>query len=157
MKKLILALILPFSFINQAFAITATAEAVVVGAITVAQTTALNFGSFSSSTAGGTITQAGVATGDVTAVGSAAAPAVFAVSGSGTSAYTFNLPATATIGIGGSGGTNQMTTTLAFATGSSSRTLSAGADNVTVNGTLTVPASQLTGSYAGTYLVTVNY
>jgi hypothetical protein len=82
---------------------------------------------------------------------------VFNVLGADASSYTFNLPTTATLGIGGSGGTNQMTTTLSFDSGSESRALSAGNENVTVNGTLTVPANQPVGVYTGTYEVTVNY
>ena len=161
MKKLSLLLTLLFAFTSQAFAITATVNAVVVNTLTVSQTTALNFGSFSSSASSGTINQIGTTTGGVTAVsgGATRAAAVFSVSAGDSSStpYIFTLPPTATIGIGGSAGTNQMTVTLAFASGSSSRTLSSGSDAVTVNGNLAVAANQASGTYTGTYLVTAAY
>ena len=160
MKKLSLLLTLLFAFTSQAFAITATVNAVVVNTLTVSQTT-LNFGSFSSSASSGTINQIGTTTGGVTAVsgGATRAAAVFSVSAGDSSStpYIFTLPPTATIGIGGSGGTDQMTVTLAFASGSSSRTLSSGSDAVTVNGNLAVAANQASGTYTGTYLVTAAY
>ncbi len=155
-------LVLFFS-INKAFAADTSGDvrARVIDAISVSQSSTLNFGSFASSASEGTINQAGIATGGVTAIssGETRSAGIFNVAGESASdtAYTFTLPSTTTIGIGGSGGTNQMTINLSLASGGTSRTLTSGADSVTVNGLLTVAANQPAGLYTGTYDVTANY
>jgi len=142
---------------SSAFAISATSNARVVTPVAVSQTTALGFGSFASSALAGTINQSGVVSGGVTAVagGSARSAGVFAVTGesSATTAYTFTFPATATI----TSGVNNMTVALTLASGTTARTLTTGADTVSINGTLTVAANQVAGAYTGTYSVTVAY
>jgi hypothetical protein len=142
---------------SSAYAISATANARVVTPVAISQTTALEFGSFASSAAAGTITQAGVVSGGVTAVagGSTRSAGVFAVSGesSASTTYTFTLPTTATL----TSGANTMTATLSFASGTAARTLTTGADTVSINGSLAVGASQAAGVYTGTYTVTVAY
>jgi hypothetical protein len=161
-KKLALSLALFFS-INQAFAAETSGDvkARVLNATSVSQTSTLNFGSFASSSAAGTINQAGAVTGGVTAVssGETRSSGIFAVAGDSTNdtTYTFTLPNTATIGIGGSAGTNPMTVGLTFANGSATRTLVSGADTVTINGVLSVAANQPAGAYTGSYTVTANY
>jgi len=152
------ALIVAISSVSSsAYAISATSNARVVTPLAITQTTALEFGSFASSATAGSITQAGVVTGGVTAVasGSTRSGGVFAVTGesSATTAYTFNFPATATI----TSGVNNMTVALTLASGTSARTLTSGTNTVTINGTLTVPANQVAGAYTGTYSVTVAY
>ena len=114
------------------------------------------FGTVDSSGTSGTITTSGAVSGGVTdfdATGRAAAS--FSVTGEANSSYTFNLPATATLDDGGAGDT--MTVPLSFASGSSSRTLSSGAETVAVNGSLAVAANQLAATYTGTYTVNVEY
>ena len=158
--KLSAAFLAISSMSSNALAATAvgTANARVVTPISVTAGTALEFGSFASSASTGTITQAGVVTGGVTAVtgGATRAAGTFTVNGeavNGTS-YTFTLPATATL----TSGANNMTATLSLAAGTASRTLNAsGVDAVSVNGSLAVAASQAAGAYTGTYTVTVNY
>jgi Mat/Ecp fimbriae major subunit len=125
----------------------------------ISQTTALIIGNFSSGAASGTIDQSGAVTGGVIAAsgGPTRSAGVFTVTGSGNSNYSFTLPATATISSGG----NNMTTTLTFASSGTSgtvvRALSSGTENVTINGSLAVPANQALGAYTGTYNVTVTY
>jgi len=134
-----------------------TANARVVTPISVSAGTALEFGSFSAGSSTGTITQAGVVTGGVTAIsgGATRAAGTFTVTGesSANTSYTFTLPATVSL----TSGANTMSAALAFSSGTSSRTLVSGSDLVTVNGTLTVAANQASGAYTGTYNVTVNY
>ena len=156
--KLVLTISAILSFSSSAYAISATANARVVTPITVTQTTALQFGSFTSSGVLGTITQAGVVTGGVTAVtgGATRAAGVFAVAGETTAAstpYTFTFPTTASL----ANGANTMTATLSLASGTATRTLTNGAETVTVNGSLAVAANQAAGAYTGTYIVTVAY
>ena len=158
-KKLILSLAI-FLSANQAFAIEATAKAQVLNAATVSQNTALDFGSFIASSTTGTINQSGTTiTGGITSVSPGTA-AIFNVSSGGdtdnNSGYTFGLPATTTIRLNGSG-SNPMSANLSFASGSSSRNLASGVDNVTINGVLNVAANQPAGLYTGTYAVTANY
>ncbi len=161
-KKLTLLLALSFS-INQAFAADTTGDvrARVLNTTSVSQTSILNFGSFASSASAGTINQAGNTTGGVTAVssGETRSAGIFSVSGDSAidTTYTFGLPSTATIGVGGSAGINPMTVDLTFANGNATRTLISGADSVTINGMLNVPASQPAGIYTGSYTVTANY
>ena len=158
MKKLLSSTFLFLFFASSAFAASATgtSNARVVTPISVSATTALEFGSFASSGALGTITQAGVVTGGVTVLsaGATRTAGVFTVTGEASAGYTFTLPATATL----TSGANNMTANLSYASGTGSRTLSAGGtDNVTVNGVLSVAANQATGAYTGTYSVTAVY
>jgi Mat/Ecp fimbriae major subunit len=141
-------------FSSNAMALTANASATVITPIAITQTTALQFGTFSPGTGAGNIDQSGAATGGVISVSSSTkSPGIFAVTGFTGASYTFTLPSTVTISAGGP----TMTAALSFASGGASRTLTGGADTVTVNGLLTVGASQANGSYIGTYNVTVNY
>jgi Mat/Ecp fimbriae major subunit len=159
-KKLILSLVLFFS-INQSFAADRAGDirARVIKTISVAQASALNFGSFASSAAEGTINQAGVATDGVTAIssGETRSAGIFSIAGESTNdtPYTFALPNTATIGIGGSDGANQMNINLTLVSGGT--TLVSGSDTATINGVLTVATNQPAGLYTGTYDVTASY
>ena len=151
-----LVAIVSLTISKSAFAITANATAIIAAAMGVSESTAMNFGTVDSSGTSGAITTAGAVSGGVTdfdATGRAAAS--FSVTGEANSSYTFNLPATATLDDGGAG--DAMTVTLSFASGSSSRTLSSGAETVAVNGSLAVAANQLAATYTGTYTVTVEY
>jgi hypothetical protein len=160
----LIAHVISFFFVSDlAFAdasVITTLSAKVAAPISISQTSGLNFGSFAAGTTSGTITQAGIATGGVTAVagGETRSAGIFAVTGealgTGTIPYTFTMPTSVTL----TSGTNSMTATLSFDSGSSSRTLnSAGSETVTVNSTLSVAASQAAGYYSGIYSVTVAY
>ncbi len=151
------ATLMSLSASAQSDTATGTSNATVITPISVSAGNDLEFGSFAvdGSTAG-TITQAGATTGGVTAAsgGTTRSAATFSVSGNGSTPYTFTLPSTATLSDGAS---HNMTATLSFASGNASRTLSSGAETVTINGSLAVAANQTVGSYTGTYDVTVSY
>ena len=170
MKKLILAALFLTIFAasnaygqgaNSASA-TANAKARVVNPISlaVAGTSELNFGDVvPSTTTAGTVslTAAGVraAAGGVT-LGSSTSVGVptFNVGGQANATYGITLPAGASTLTSGANTMTVDTFTGSKATG----TLSAGgADSFTVGGTLNVAANQPTGSYAGTFSVTVTY
>ncbi|MFT6332102.1 MAG: hypothetical protein ACJAW3_000429 [Lentimonas sp.] len=134
-----------------------TASANIVAPISVKQTTALNFGSFSSTGSPGTIDEKGQAQGGVTSVSSGQA-GVFTVEGLTSGGYEFDIPTTAVISDRISG-SNQMTVNLASDTEGTLNSSSGGssASNITVTGVLDVDANQAIGEYSGTYPVTVNY
>lgn len=100
-KLLTITTILTGLFSGKAFSETAsgTASATVLTPIAVAATTALQFGQIVSSATAGTISQAGVVTGGVTATTSTRNAGIFTVTGDSTGSvpYTFTIPATATI------------------------------------------------------------
>jgi hypothetical protein len=83
-----------------------TASAQVIAPISVRQTTALNFGSFSATGQPGTINEEGQATGGVTSVNSGTA-GVFSVEGLTSGQYEFKIPTQAVISDRVSG-SNQM-------------------------------------------------
>lgn len=156
-KSIKILLLATFLFPSNSFALTANASATVVTAIGISETTAMQFGYFSASGSSGTINQVGSVSGGVTAVGSgiARSAGIFAVSGTGSSSYTFTLPSSVTLTR--SGGSETMDATLSFASGNPSRSLTSGAEDVTINGSLAVGANQAAGAYSGTYTVSVAY
>jgi len=132
----------------------ATAEVVAPITLTHTPSAALDFGTFTTGTTGGTIavTQAGVATdsGDVTLVsGSSEAADAFTVAGDAGRTFTITTGA----GSVAKGGTTMAFTTSAPAT----RTLTGGAAAFNVGGTLTVAGGEAAGTYTGSYNVTVAY
>jgi Domain of unknown function (DUF4402) len=132
----------------------ATAEVVAPITLTHTPSAALDFGTFTTGTGGGTIvvTQAGVATdsGDVTLVsGSTSAADAFSVAGDAGRAFTITT-ASGTVANGG--------TTMAFTTSApASGTLTGGTAAFNVGGTLTVVGGEAAGTYTGSYSVTVAY
>jgi hypothetical protein len=140
-------------FANAAIAATATgtATATVLGSLTISQTQALSFGSFSSSATPGTVNHFGQTTGGVTHSGSGAQFGSFAVTGTPNTNYSIVIPATVTL----TSGANSMTATLNPLTQSATNASGQGFINTT--GTLAVAANQASGTYTGTYNVTVNY
>lgn len=131
------------------------ATATIVAPISLTETATLAFGTI---TAGGggtvvvTAAGAGSATGDVSLLsGSTETAGAFDVAGDATRSFSI----TTTGGTVTSGTDTMSFTTSASAT---SGTLDAtGADDFTVGGTLTVPASAPAGTYTGDYDVTVAY
>jgi hypothetical protein len=137
----------------------ASASARVVAAIALSNTAALNFGDVVAGGSLGTVvmTSAGArsATGGTTLGNTnSAAAAGFTVTGVSGSTYAISLPGS-NITVGDGGGHSMTVDTW---TGSkASGTLSSGTDTFTVGGTLHVAASQVAGSYTGTFSVSVNY
>lgn len=148
----------------NAYAATATtdATATVIAPITIARTADLVFGKFASNTggAGGTVVIAAGGgrskTGDVALVAATAGNAAsFNLTGESGASYVITLPADGIVTISGGVGTTPMAVN-GF-TSSATGTLAAGAETVTVGGTLTVAAVQTAGAYSGAFAVTVEY
>lgn len=156
-------------FVQTASAINGTANAVLVTPISISETTQLNFGSISNGwlSAGPGSSNVVVNDDGVTATSygtnlAAVSPAtdtrgVFAVSGSGTLAYTITIPASTTITDGSTNMNVALTTRTASTGPGTAGTLSGGADTVYVGGTLTVSDTNAAGTYSGTYAITVAY
>lgn len=134
----------------QAATANGTASATVIGPLAVSQTTPMNFGSFSPSATAGTVTSGGITTGGV-AVVSAGSNALFTATGNPNSNFSISVPASISM----TSGVNSMTNTL------TAQTVSAldntGRRDFNVLGTLAVAANQPSGTYTGSYTVTVNY
>lgn len=131
----------------------------IVTPLAIVKTIDLSFGKVASSAALGTVkvTAAGVRsmTGGVTLITlPAPAAASFNVTGANNSTYTVTLPAAVTL----TSGANTMTVNAFTSTPTPTGTLSAaGAQTLTVGGTLNVAANQVAGTYTGTFAVTVVY
>jgi len=142
---------------------TATTTATIITPIAISKTIDMNFGNVAvSPTIAGTVvlTPAGTRTktGGVTlpAVAGTVAAASFNVTGLGTSTYTITLPGTITLTGVPSG---SMTVGTFVSNPSGTGALTAGAQTLTVGGTLNVGAGQAAGVYSNTtdMTVTVNY
>ena len=137
----------------------ANANARIITPISLAKTADMNFGDVVASGALGTViltpagarsTTGGASLGSATGVTAAA----FTVSGQGSATYAITLPASTSV----TSGANSMTVNAFTSNPSGTGALSAGgSQNLTVGGTLNVGASQATGTYTGTFNVTVTY
>ena len=145
----------------QAANATSNASATVMTPISISNTAALRFGKFSALTGGTVVVSAAgarSATGAVVLSSTdAGGAASFAVSGDANATYAITLPNSATL-------THSVDNTKTMAVGtftsnpSGTGTLSAGgAETLTVGATLTVGNAQTTGSYTGTFDVSVEY
>jgi Domain of unknown function (DUF4402) len=140
---------------------TANANARIISPITLVKNIDLNFGDVIPSIAVGTVVvdpagartfAGGVTLGSATGV----AAASFTVGGQASATYAITLPAAAITIINGGGGS--MTVGAFTSSPAVTGALSGlGAQTLTVGGTLNVGASQATGSYTGTFNVTVTY
>lgn len=140
----------------------ANATATIVTPITLTNTADLRFGEVVASGTAGTvvITSAGAksTTGGVTALGGLPhGAAAFTVGGGANRTFSINIP-TGAVTITKIASTETMTVN-AFTSslGASSALDVSGAAALTVGGTLTVGASQVTGNYSGEFTVTVAY
>ena len=146
---------------GHAASATGNATATVIAPIAISNTADLAFGKFAAST-GGTVVMdpAGARTATGAVVLSTVAPgaaASFNVTGDANATYAITLPASASISDGATT-PNTMTVGTFTSTPSATGTLSAaGAQTVTVGGTLTVASAQAGGAYTGTFSVTVEY
>lgn len=155
-------LVLPFAHAQYSATGTVNSSAVLVRTLSVASTTALDFGTFAPGAAPGTVvmTAAGsrTATGGVTLVTSAAgSPATVSLSGTPSTAYSVTLPTSVLLTANTGNATmtlNQFTTTLAGLQGTLS---TAGIGTFAIGGTLAVSGSQAIATYTGTFTVTLSY
>ena len=90
---------------------------------------------------------------NVDLLGGFPAAAAFDVTGEGASTYSITLPSSATL----SSGANTMTVDTFNHDAGATPTLSGGSDTFNVGATLNVGATQASGTYSGTFSVTVNY
>jgi hypothetical protein len=141
-----------------------TISARVIKALSISNSSQLNFGNFvPSSTAAGTISISNgtFTSNNVTLLSTVTkTPAQFSVSGEGGYSYTVTAPTTVSL-TGPSGSTAMDFDTISIQ-GGSSRSLSGtagtvGSDSFYMNGTLNVAQNQVPGSYSGTYTMTVSY
>lgn len=145
------------SSIAEAATSQGTSKATVTAGLTLNQTSELNFGSFFVEASAGTVivdaTGNANATGGVTMLpGITPQNGVFSITGQAGRALQVTIDSSATL----SNGTQTMALTLT--PGTLPSTLSAsGVANVNVGGSLAVAANQGTGTYTGSYNVTVIY
>jgi hypothetical protein len=145
-----------------------TASATVVTPLTISSASALNFGTFASGSSAGTVVlspaSARSSTGGVTLVATNSGTATtVSLAGAGGTAFTLNYPST-TINLTGPGTamtlsnfTTSLTGTGLGGTGVGGTMPSSGTLSFTVGGTLNVGASQVAGSYSGTFPLTITY
>jgi hypothetical protein len=155
-KKLLATLAIATAALASAvYAATATgdATATVATALSVEQTTALSFGTFTSGTSTGTINTAGTASGGVTKI-SNGNPGVFTITGAQNTAINSISGDTAIILTGGD---QSMDATLTYPASGTIVTNSSGVATFNVTGVLNVAANQPARTYSTTYGVTVNY
>lgn len=159
MKKLwIMTAASVFMLSSQAFAAdaTGTASATIVAPIAISQSTAMNFGNIAPTATAGTVvlaTNGGTTASNVDILAGSASAAAFAVTGTGSAAYSITLPTSVTL----SSGTDTMTVDAFSHDAGATPALSTGADSFNVGATLNVGASQPGGTYAGSYTVSVSY
>ncbi|MCU0376750.1 MAG: DUF4402 domain-containing protein [Bacteroidales bacterium] len=161
MKKILAISILMLAFSAGIFAqATATASAVIVAPISIAQTADMNFGNIIAGAGAGTVvlTPGGVRTPTgVTfpSVGGTVAAASFTVTGLSGATYAITLPLTHNI----VSGANSMTVNAFTSNPSGTGTLTGGTEILNVGATLNVGAAQPAGAYTSAtgFTVTVNY
>ena len=163
-KKFLAVAFVLFAFSAATFAqltASATASAVIIAPLSIAKTVDLHFGTAWRGATAGTVvlTPAGArsATGGVTlsALAPAATVASFTISGEPTRAITITLPSEdVTI----TDGTNNMTVnTFVGNPAGGAYTLIGATTTLLVGATLNVAANQASGSYSGSFNVSVNY
>jgi len=159
---LIAALVLAGTAISvNSYAATASsnATATVVTPIAISNTQALQFGSFSTSATGQTVTisAAGArsSVGAIVVPASTATAASFNVTGSGVLTYAITLPSNGTVTI--TNGTDTFAVNNFTSTPSGTGALTAGAQTLTVGATVTTAGTLSTGNYSGSFNVSVDY
>jgi len=165
MKRIFILIVLFSGLMTTTFAqisATASASATIITPISIAKNLDMSFGNIAvnPTAPGGTVTLPASATPTRTFTGGITLPAVtglvqaakFTVTGEGTSAYTITIPGSITI----SSSSNNMSL-IPVSNPSGSGALVGGTQAIYVGGTLTVSATQVVGTYTGTFPVTVNY
>ena len=164
MKKLLALFVVVLGFSAVSFGQAteaANASAKIIGAITLKKNVDLVFGSIAPTGTLGSVTIApdGSRTGSNVTLVSVGTPsaASYHVTGSG-SGYTIKLPADGAIKItNGTAAEDMAVNAFSCSIVSKVGDISSGTEDFTVGATLTVAASQASGTYTGTYNVTVNY
>lgn len=166
LKRSVFKLVLISAFVLAGAAITSdsyaanansNATATVVTPIGITNSTGLDFGSFSTSATGQTVTIS--ALGARSSVGAIVVPAStfnaasFNVTGSGVLTYAITLPASSTI----TNGTDTFTVNAFTSNPSGTGALTAGAQTLAVGATVTTAGTLSTGTYNGTFNVSVDY
>lgn len=137
----------------QAASTTGSALATVAQALSVSETTGMNFGTFSVDTAG-TINTSGGVSGGVVTIGGPFNPGIFEVQGGDSAAYVVSGDPTVSLDDGGPG--VPMVADLTYPSGTQILNAS-GMGTFNVTGLLHVNAAQAAGNYTGSYNVNVNY
>lgn len=141
---------------------TSNADATVVAAIAIANNVGLNFGKFAAGTGGTVVMSAASAStrsatgGVVLLTGTAGTAAKFTVTGDSGATYAVTLPA-GTATLTRTGFTETMTAGTWTKSLAGAGTLTGGTEIFYVGATLTVASAQVTGAYAGTFSVSVEY
>lgn len=143
--------------------VSGAAQAVILTPLTIAPINALSFGQITRPTAAGTVvmspsgtisTTGGVLTSTAIAQTAARGPGTFAVVGEAGRAFSINLPTTAIL----RQGTRNMRLSAFRSNWTAGAVLSPSRSfALSVGATLNVGANQTTGTYTGTYAVTVTY
>jgi hypothetical protein len=142
---------------------TATSSATIITPISMSSDVPLAFGNLAVNSTAGTVVMTPASPTVRTSTGGVTLPqtagtytaAHFIVGGQANSVYTIGLPSSATIT--SSSNTMLVNTFLSSLTSNSGTLNSSGSDNFYVGATLNVNASQPSGTYSGTFPVTVNY
>ena len=134
-----------------------TATAVVLTPLSIVQTTQMNFGDVAGDADNATTVTLASGGGTTASAGANAAgspvPGGFTVTGSGSLAYDITFPTPSSLT---GAGTAMVVDTFETSVGTTS-SLSKGSDSFTVGAVLHVNANQTSGTYNGTYDVTVQY
>ncbi len=149
-----------FGTITMAASTTGNAAVDIVTAITISETTGMNFGDIATSGAGAVVldTANGV-TGDAnnTPSGGTVTSAVFGLGGANVG-YTITMPASISVTGPGTTMTVDTYTYLAEDTATDGTgTIASGTGTMTIGGTLNVNSPQTAGTYTGTYTITALY
>ncbi len=145
-----------FTFICGGESDTKAVKVKIFAPISISSSGDLDFGTMVPTGTAGTVTvtPAGARSSvDVDLFGGVPAAASFDVTGEGSTNYSLTFPSSATLTSGG----DTMTVDTFTDDAGASPTLSSGSDTFNVGATLHVGATQASGTYSGTFSVTVNY
>ena len=166
MKKIYLLALAVIGFSANSLAqvtATATATATIITPISISNTLALQFKNIAVNGVAGTvsvdaITAVRAATGGVTLPGGGLGQtANFVVAGSVGTTYSISIPGLDGVTLSNGVAANDMKMTPSCSIGLGAGSLASGTETFYVGGTLKVAASQLAGSYTGTFNVAVIY
>lgn len=145
----------------QAATADGTAKATILAALSVTNTSDLNFGTIAVNGGGSVVvTPAGVraaTTGGTVSSAGTGASANFDIVGDSGSSILITVPAAVTLEYNDGSTVHTMAASLTTNANTSAHALTGGTESFKVGGTLTVGAGQAAGAYAGDFTVTVNY